>query len=137
MRIDRVMDYVIEWMDENEDYTKSSRVYYRKHGHGVNLDRTTTPEEKHIVFEYHAESSANHAVFVITECMGWNAEQVCRMYATARALRKWYNRTRWERLPSEEMYNRIERFVLTGNMENVKRTESADIMEIWRIGKGI
>lgn len=107
MNIDRLIDFMIERDDADFDYTVSSKRYYKKHGHGVNLDRAKTHEECHIEYAYHALERAHDTVYGIFEVLGLDTEQRERAYAAGRFMKRWYESTKWERLPSHETLERV------------------------------
>ena len=107
LNIERLMDFIMEAYDNTADYTKSSRDYYRKHGYGVNIDRAKTPEEKHIAYMYHSSAAADDVVRALMEVLNLDYEQQTRAYSAARALKRWYEKTQWNRLPSSDLIDRI------------------------------
>lgn len=111
INIDRLMDLVLENSSDTYDYRKSSAVYYRAHGHGVNLDKATTPEEKHIAYVHHSSDRSYTSVLAVCEVLMMDMEQIERMYCAARAVNKWYQRTNWEKLMSHELKRRLENYI--------------------------
>ena len=111
INIDRLIDLVLENSNDTYDYHKSSAVYRRQHGHGVSLDKVTTPEEKHIAYAYHSSDRSYSSVLAVTEILLMDREQIERMYCAARAMNRWYEATNWERLPSQELTQKLERYI--------------------------
>lgn len=111
INIDRLMDLVLENSSDTYDYHKSSAVYYRAHGHGVMLDKATTPEEKHIAYTYHSSDRSYTSVLAVCEVLMMDREQIERMYCAARAVNKWYQRTNWERLLPDSLRKRLESWI--------------------------
>lgn len=117
MKINFNMDYLMDlYMEANNaaaDYAKSSRDYYKKHGYGVNMDQAKTPEEKHIVYAYHADSKLNDSIWSIVQVLGFDSEQYSRLRIACRAITRWYEReTRWERNAPADLLERISNFVV-------------------------
>ena len=113
INMDRIMDLMIEANNATADYYKSSRTHYKKHGYGVQLDRATTPEEKHIVYAYHEDNKTNDAVCSIVQVLGFDREQYSRLRIACRAITRWYEReTRWERNAPADLLERISNFVV-------------------------
>lgn len=111
MKIDRLIDFMVERDDTENDYAWSSRKYRKKHGHGVWFGNIKTDEEKHIEYAYHNLSSINDAVYSIFEVLGLNTDQRNRAYAAGRFMKRWYEKTGWERIPSEELVNRVWEYI--------------------------
>jgi len=111
--IGRMMDFMMEADAATFDYCKSSKVYFKKHGHGVYLDKASTPEEKHIDYDYHEDQRTNDIVWSIIECLGFDQDQRRRLMSAEKALKRWYEKeTKWQRLPPENLLERIGKFVL-------------------------
>ena len=111
INIERLMDIIMEAYSSAADYHKSSRDYYKKHGYGVNLDRAETKEEKHIVYAYNSDSASGQIICAIMEVLNLDSEQQVRAYSAARALNRWYESTKWERLPSSDLLERIWKYI--------------------------
>lgn len=111
INIDRLIDLVLENSSDTYDYHKSSAVYRRQHGHGVWLDKAATLEEKHIVYAYHSSDRSYSSILATTEVLMMDREQIERMYCAARAMNRWYEATNWERLPSQELLQRLEQYI--------------------------
>lgn len=111
INIDRLMDLVLENNSDTYDYRKSSAAYHRTHGHGVWLNKATTPEEKHIVYTYHSSDRSHSNILAVAEVLMMDREQIERMYCAARAVSKWYQRTNWERLLPYDLKRRLESWI--------------------------
>lgn len=111
INIDRLIDLVLENSNDTYDYHRSSAIYRRQHGHGVSLDKVTTPEEKHIAYTYHTSDRSCTSVIAVCEVLMMDREQIERLYCAARAMNKWYKATNWERLPSQELQQRLEQYI--------------------------
>ena len=113
LNMDRLMDMMMEADNATFDYNNSSKVYYKKHGHGVHLDRATTAEEKHIVYAYHSNDKSNEIVWSIIQVLGFDSEQENRLRAAYRAVKRWYEKeTKWQRCLPDDLIERIEKFVI-------------------------
>ena len=107
INIDRLIDAVLEYMEAENDYMRSSKEYYRKHGYGVRIDKAETPEERHIAYAYHRQSANSDTITVLEEVLSYDTEQCNRLFSAARAARKWYEKTRYERLLPEKLKDRL------------------------------
>lgn len=114
INMDRLLDIVNECFDATTDYYWSSKKYYRKHGYGVWLDHAKTDEEKHIVYAYHNDASANDTLRSLEEVFRMDGDEVNRLYHAARVAKKWYERTSYERVIPEEVLGRLESYVFNG-----------------------
>lgn len=114
INIDRLMDLVLENSNDTYDYLKSSAAYFKKHGHGVNLDKVKTPEERHINYMYHASDRSYSCVLAIAEVLLMDRGQIERMYCAARAVNRWYEMSRWEKCLPDELKQRLEDYVFNG-----------------------
>ena len=111
INIDRAIDAAREANSAYFDYAHASKVYYKKHGHGVNLDRIKTEEESRINWYRIMNDRASDALYMVCEVLDMSKAQRARLNTMARAFERWYNRTGWERLPSEDLLNRAHRFI--------------------------
>lgn len=111
INIDRLMDLVLENRSDTYDYRKSCAVYFKAHGHGVWLDKATTPEEKHIAYTHHSSDRSYTSILAICEVLMMEREQIERMYCAARAVNRWYQRTNWERLLPYDLERRLESWI--------------------------
>lgn len=113
LNMDRLIDMMMEADNASYDYHKSSKVYYRKHGYGVMLDKANTEEEKHIVYAYNSENKSNDIVWSIIQVLDFDKEQTDRLYAAYRAAKRWYEKeTKWQRCLPDDLIERIEKFVI-------------------------
>lgn len=113
MRTDMLLDKVMGLLDAEYDYTKKSRTYYKEHGHGVYFyeGRRLSDEEKAIKWAMQSHEEAKAIVWALQDVLDIDGDRTGRMYAAARALRRWYNDTEWMRNPSEELQNKLKRFI--------------------------
>lgn len=113
MKIDRLIDKLIELFDAETDYRYSSAKYHKEHPFKtVWMDNPANKEEKHIVYAYHVEDRMGEALSSLYYVLDLNQDQVERLYSAARAMRRWYKLTKWDRIPSEELNNRLHDFVI-------------------------
>ena len=66
----------------------------------------------HIDYLYHDNDRENTKMYGIFEVLDFDRDQIARSYIAARAIRRGYNSTKWERLPSEELLERLKSFVV-------------------------
>lgn len=117
--VDRLIDFVMEWFDANNDYIKSSRAYYKKYHYGVCLNYVgryaeTTEQEKeelHIQYAYEYEMKTNGCLSALMEVLKMDVDTINRLYSAGRFMKKWYEKTNWERLPSAELEYRIYKYI--------------------------
>ena len=113
MKIDRLIDKLIELFDAETDYRYSSAKYHKEHPFKtVWMDNPANKEEKHIVYAYHVEDRMGEALSSLYYVLDLNRDQVERLYSAARAMRRWYKLTKWDRIPSEDLNNRLHDFVI-------------------------
>ena len=109
----RLIDLCMEADNAAADSEKSSKDYYKKHGHGVCLDKLKTPEERHIAYAYNEEVKTRDAVMSIIEVLNFDEEQCKRLWASCRAMTRWYEKeTEWQRIPPQELIDRLSVFVI-------------------------
>jgi len=113
IRMDMLIENVMtEWFTANHAYLSTSKDYYRRHGYGVNFSKKDkSREEKSIEHYYHAENSAQNAVWAVTNVLGMDRDAIDRLYLATRAVNKWYERTQWQKNLPEEVYSRLEDYV--------------------------
>ena len=114
INVDAMMDIVIEAYDASQDYYYSTRRYQRKYGRTVWLDNPKNSEERHIVWAHHADDRAGDKVYALLCALDLEDEEKGRMYSAARALRRWYNETDWEKCPSWSLLKRIGAYIFAG-----------------------
>ena len=113
INIDRLMDIIGEEFDSTNDYFKSGAEFYRKNGcHAYFYNgKKLTHEEEHIKYAYHADDRARTVTTSLFEVLGLDKDQTARAYIAARAVRRWYNDTEWQRLLPHDLLDRIEAFI--------------------------
>lgn len=112
INIDRAIDVTREANQAYREYAEASAIYRKNHcGLGVNIDRATTPEEKKIAYLCKWNDAEQNKYFGVCEVLNLSRAERVRLNTMARAFEKWYNRTGWERLPSEDLLNRAYRFI--------------------------
>lgn len=114
--IEAMMDLVIEALDAKKDYLHRVRKNQRKHGYAVAIDfeNPKNSEERNIVWAYHADDRAEDKVYALIYAIDLENEERERMYSAARALRRWYNQTHWEKCPSWSLLERIGAYIFAG-----------------------
>ena len=112
--IEALLDTINNYDEAYREYAHASRLYFKTNGHGVNIDRAKTDEEKKIARLYHAEAAALDSVWAVLEVLDCSTEERARAYKAARALRRWYTMTEWRRLPSSELVAALERYIVRG-----------------------
>lgn len=108
MNIERLMDIFIEYLDNSYELFKLSTDYKRNHGYCAYLDTAKTPEELKVKYAHDRFYESNSVVQALHEVTGYNWE---RLWIAAKATRKWYEKTRYERPIQETMLKQIERFL--------------------------
>lgn len=113
MRTDMLLDKVMGLLDSEYAYHKKSRVYFKEHGHGVYFyeGKKLSDEEKAIMWAMRQHDEDQSIVWALQDVLDIYEDRASRMYAAARALRRWYNDTEWMRNPSEELQNKLKRFI--------------------------
>lgn len=111
--VEYFLDKIIEYNENVYDYTKSSRQYVKKHGHGVYLDASSKfkPEERHIEATYRWQNENQSEVMAMFELLGLDRDERHRAYKAARTLQRWYKRTQYERCITWEMREAFERYI--------------------------
>ena len=113
MNISNLLDNINTANDSYQAYAYESAQYRARHGHGVYFDgRRLDPEEMHIGYLYHDNERESTKMYGIFEVLDFDREQIVRSYIAARAIRRWYNATNWERPPSDELLERLKSFVV-------------------------
>lgn len=112
IKLDTLIDLIHEADDENNSYHRLSAQHRRKYGYGVNIDRARTDEERRIAYYYHSSADTGNTVYGIISVLGLDRDQVGRLYTAARAMKRWYEDTEWQRLPSEKLMDRLGKYVM-------------------------
>lgn len=113
MNISNLLDHINTANDSYQAYVYGSAQYRARHGHGVFFsNRKLDPEEMHIDYLYHDNDREDTKLTGIFEVLDFDRDQIARSYIAARAIRRWYNSTNWERLPSDELLERLKSFVV-------------------------
>lgn len=117
MKINFNMDYLMDLMMEADnatfDYYKSSKDFYKNHGHGVNLDHAKTDEEKHVVYAYHSNDKSNEVVWSIIQVLDFDQEQQVRLMTAYKAVKRWYDKeTKWQRCLPNDLIERLTAFIV-------------------------
>ena len=106
-----LIDCILESFDNDFEYRKSSAIYFRKHGHGIHLDRLTTPEERHIAHYYHLTDSNAETLYQLCHILQLTEEETKRLYSITRAMKRWYEETAWQCSIPGSLVERIEKYV--------------------------
>lgn len=112
MNISNLLDHINNANDSYNEYVHESKRYYKEHGYGVNLDRMKTAEERHIGWLYHSNDREDTKMTGIWEVLDFDRDQIARAYTAARAIKRWYEQTEWQRMPSEDLLSRLNNFVI-------------------------
>lgn len=97
-----------------ESYRHLSARYFRAHGHGVNLDRVKTDEEKRVSYAYHEREKAYNAFWSIGSVFGFDRDQFDRLVSAFRALTRWYEKHQWMDCPSAKMKRQLLDYIFEG-----------------------
>ena len=106
-----LLDAVIEWRDAKNEYYHASKKHYAKYGYGVNIDRPRDDEQKHIAWAYREESSAWRMLDAVMTVTDLDRDERERAYSAARALVRWYIKTKWERIPPASLVEALEKYI--------------------------
>lgn len=110
--IDRLIDAALDSMSAEKEYRSSSAKYYRTHHHGLHLDRVETAEERNIEYYYHTSNAERDALRTVFEVLSMDAEQRNRLYTAARAARKYYILTHYERCLTSDLLDRLAAYIM-------------------------
>lgn len=110
MNIERLIDLVMEANDSTNSYYMASAKYKKIHGYGCSLDRADD-EARHLRYLYENDEKMREAVWQILYICEFSKEQTARLYAAARAVKEWYERTEWQRCLPADLLDRIERYI--------------------------
>lgn len=113
INIDNLLNIVHQYYDAEEEYNRKSKTYLRKHGHGVYFynGKKLTDEEQRIEWACRSHNEMWNVLMYLGDVLELDKEQWARLYIASRALRRWYNDTKWERLPSHELQARLGAFI--------------------------
>lgn len=112
INIDRMMDLMSEWFDSNNDMNESNARYHREHPYiTIWADNPRNSEEKHILSAARWADKHYDVILGIFEVLDMDREQRERAWIAVRAIRRWYSDTKYQFCPTEELLNRIEKFV--------------------------
>lgn len=115
MNIDRLIDVMIEADNNTSAYYKACNDYKKKYGFGAYIDMAAglNPDKQHIVYMDRWMNASDEAARAVIDVLGLDREQTERLYAVAGAVKKWYERTNWERCIPSDLLDRIERYVFS------------------------
>ena len=112
--MDRLIDMMMEADQNTREYYKLARQYKKAHGFIPCIDMRHGLDNE-LIRIYDAskrEQEGNNVVWSILEVLGFDQEQRGRLLSVHRAMKRWYEETEWQRLPSEELIERVTRFVV-------------------------
>lgn len=112
MNISNLLDHINNANDTYNEYAHESKRYYKEHGYGVNIDRARTKDERHLAWLYHSNDREYIKMTGIWEVLDFDRDQIARAYTAARAIKRWYEQTEWQRMPSEDLLSRLNNFVI-------------------------
>lgn len=115
MNIDRLIDVMIEADNNTFNYYKTCQDYKKKHGYIAYIDLSAgiDDDKKRILYADRWMNASDEAARAVIDVLGLDPEQTERLYAVAGAVKKWYERTNWERCLSADLLDRIERYVFS------------------------
>ena len=109
------MNYLIDQINYNAgcdyEYYRLGRNFYKKHGYGVDLDHPNTPEKKAVAYACRLHDRSGAELIACFELLDIHGEERSRAYSAARAMRRWYNDTRYERSAPETLLIRIGKYI--------------------------
>ena len=108
--VDRVLDAVMQYYDENEQYYSTAKLPYMKFkGKDISEKLKDKREKLRMYNEWVFRSSCE--ICTISEVLKLDYEQRERLYSAGRAARKWYKRTNYENCISYELENRLGEYI--------------------------
>lgn len=113
MRInfDTIIGYIMEKDRGYADYRRLCEAY--KKNHGIYVDMTLhTQETEGIRMYLNFFDRSDAALDAVLAVLEFDTEQEERLYDIYRAVKKWYEKTEWQRNLPEELVERIERYVV-------------------------
>ena len=118
MHIERLLDKINEANETYETYAHESAKYRARHyGFGVSFgNRKLNDEELYIRYLYDSDREETYTMQGIFEVLDFDRDQIKRAYIAARAIKRWYNDTNWERCPSDLLLSRLNNFVIAGKL---------------------
>ena len=113
INIDNLLNIVMQYYDDDASYRTKSKAYHRTHGHGVYFynGKRLTKEEQGIEWASREADDTMHTLWALYDVLELDPDQVRRLHTACKALRRWYNDTQWERLPSHELQARLGAFI--------------------------
>ena len=115
INMDRLLDLMMEYENDNHDYYYFGAKYRQEHGHGIYMysGKELTAEEQHLEYLMHASEKGSHAIWAVLDVIGYDNEQRERFYSVFRAVKRWYEKeTQWQRLLPEDLLEKIERYIV-------------------------
>lgn len=114
MRInfDTIIDYMMEKDGEYAEYRRLCEVYKKNHRISY-IDMTLhTQETERIRMHQNFFDRSDAALDAVLAVLEFDTEQEKRLYDIYRAVKKWYEKTEWQRNLPEELVERIEAYVV-------------------------
>lgn len=112
VNFERLIDFVNDSHEATFDYRKKSAVYYKAHGYGVNLDNVRTDDERRIAWAYESDNQSYYVVNGLVDVLGLDYNQQERLHSSARAIRRWYKDTKYERCVPRDLIDRLQAYVM-------------------------
>lgn len=112
VNFERLIDFVNDSHEATFDYRKKSAVYYKAHGHGVYLDDVRTDDERRIKWACESDSQSYYVVSGLVDVLGLDYNQQERLHSSARAIRRWYKDTNYERCVPRDLIDRLQAYVM-------------------------
>ena len=111
MNYEVLLDTIMQRNTDVYDYYKLSKAYIKEHGHGLNIDRAKTDKERRIAYLSRETWFEDGGIDTCMDLLGYEREQRLMAYKAARALERWYAKTDWQRCPSRDLIDRLQRYV--------------------------
>ncbi len=112
VNFERLIDFVNEAHEATFTYRQRSAVYYKAHGHGVNLDNVLTDDERRVQWAYENDNQSYYVVNGLIGVLELDYNQQERLHSSARAVRRWYRDTNYERCVPRDLIDRLQAYVM-------------------------
>ena len=114
MRInfDRIIGYMMEKDGEYNEYCRLCEVYKKSHRISYIDMELHTQETERIGMYRNFFDRSDAALDAVLAVLEFDTEQEKRLYDIYRAVKKWYEKTEWQRNLPEELVERIETYVV-------------------------
>lgn len=113
MRIDRLLEMDSNRFDARGEYWVALVQYRKKYGSvTIWADNPRNDAEKTLLYLGEIMEKESHAIWAVCYVSGMDKEQRKRLHSATRALRRWEKATDYQKIASEKLMLRLEKYII-------------------------